>query len=141
MRLSLSKNAMMIRVCAIFTVFSRRCFKTDTIQGGGGHLETCMRAKRTLTTIAVLASISLTLCGCYEETGSAPAQSQAPAPPPQPGPLMSIGQQPASSALGKAKRTAGNTIDQAEQKSREDARQAEEMMNPKSSPTNDDPGM
>lgn len=77
--------------------------------------------------------------GCYEETGS-PPQAQTPAPPVQEGPITSMGKQPASSALGKAKRTAGNIADEAERKSREVADQADEMMNPKSpKPNSEEP--
>ena len=51
-----------------------------------------------------------------------------------------MGKQPASSALGKAKRTAGNIADEAERKSREVADQADEMMNPKSpKPNSEEP--
>jgi hypothetical protein len=92
-----------------------------------------------MASVAVLLTSALTAGGCYEETGSAPAQSQGPTPAPQQGPLTSVGQQPASSALGKAKRTAGNIADQAEQKSREVANQADEMMNPKSPASNEEP--
>lgn len=94
-----------------------------------------MRA-RTLISTTILASLALAAGGCYEDTGAAPPQAQAPAPPPKEGPLtsMATGNGPASSALGKAKRTAGNIADQAQQKSREVADQADDMMNPKPRP-------
>lgn len=94
---------------------------------------------RTLMTTMVLATITVASGGCYDNTGAAPPPAApTPAPVEKQGPLTSFGQQPASSALGKAKRTAGNIADQAEQKSREVADQADDMMNPKPRP-NDPP--
>ena len=90
-----------------------------------------MRARTALMAV-VLSSFTMMVSGCYEESGSAPPTA-APAPQ-KPGPLTSVGQQPASSALGKAKQSATNTIDRAEQKSRETADLADELMNPGGTP-------
>jgi hypothetical protein len=90
-----------------------------------------MRTKNLLMA-SILTAVTSFLSGCYEESGSAPATVNAP--PPKPGPLTSVGQQPASSALGKAKQSATNTIDRAEQKSRETADLADELMNPGGTP-------
>lgn len=99
-----------------------------------------MRIATTFLSIAALAATTLSSAGCYEDAGGNAPQAQTPAPAPKEGPITSMGNQPASSALGKAKRTAGNIVDQAEQKSREVAGQADEMMNPKpSTPPSDDP--
>ena len=99
-----------------------------------------MRTVRRFLFPAAIATMTLLVVGCYEDAGGSAPQAQTPAATPKEGPITSMGNQPASSALGKAKRTAGNIVDQAEQKSREVAGQADEMMNPKpSTPPSDDP--
>lgn len=105
-----------------------------------------MRASATskLMSLGVLAAITLTWGGCYEDSGSGTPQAQTPAPPVKEGPLTSVatGNGPASSALGKAKKTASNIAERAEAKSREVANQADDPLSdhPKPAPpANGDP--
>ncbi len=105
-----------------------------------------MRARTTLTlSIMVMSTLALAASGCYEDSGTPP--------PPKPqepagmheGPLteMTRGGGGASPALGKAKQTATNIKDRAEQRSRDIAGQADDPLadKPKSDPApTDDPG-
>jgi hypothetical protein len=84
---------------------------------------------RVRTILTVLSLIPLTVAsGCYEDLGGNQTQQPAPTAGQNPGPLTSVGQ-PSGSALGGAKRAAHNVVEQAEQRSREVERQAEDPLN------------
>jgi hypothetical protein len=93
-----------------------------------------MRARRNIHSTLVLITFigsAVMAAGCYEDLSpDAPqAQQQPQAPAAQnPGPITSMGNQ-GNSALGGAKRAAENTIDRAQQKSREVADEAGDLAN------------
>ena len=82
---------------------------------------------RLILTLILLIPLSVA-SGCYEDLGGNQTQQPAPAAGQNPGPLTSVGQ-PSGSALGGAKRAATNVVEQAEQRSKEVERQAEDPLN------------
>jgi len=102
-----------------------------------------MRARTTLS-IMVMSTLALASSGCYEDAGTPPPPQPEQAAGTHEGPLteMTRGGGGASPALGKAKQTATNIADRAEQRSRDIAGQADDPLSdkPKSDPApTDDP--
>ena len=104
-----------------------------------------MRA-RTLMSVMLMSSLAIAAGGCYEDAGGTPPPAPQQAAGTKEGPLTEMsrgGGTGAQPALGKAKKTATNIVDQAEQKSREVADQADDPLadKPKREPAPaDDPG-
>ena len=96
-----------------------------------------MRTARKLISMIALAALAFALAGCYEELDESP-QPQAQGAPsgerPNEG-LIGPVHQTGNSALGKAKSSAENVVEQAEQHSQKVADQADEIVN-----NNDDDG-
>ena len=81
---------------------------------------------KTVTGLALMALAALS-AGCYEDLS--PESAQTSQPPPKQGPITSVGDS-SQPALGKARQSATNVADQAEQRSRQVADEADKLMDP-----------
>ncbi len=70
--------------------------------------------------------VATALGGCYESLEPEP-QAQQPSAPAETGPITSLTTQGGGSALGGARRTAGNIVDRVEQQSQQTAEMADQM--------------